>query len=103
MDTLVRSLTSRTMIFCCAVCASSATRLPGTELEAEKHEAIEPRARPGRPRVWDWDGALMHLLKVAQHPDGLPTGPGAQAQLERLVSDWFIETTGNAPSTSQVR
>jgi hypothetical protein len=76
---------------------------PGVELAAEKREPVEVRARTGRPRLWDWDGATMNLLKLAQHPDGLPTGPGAQAQIERIISEWFAENTGNTPSASQVR
>lgn len=76
---------------------------PGVELVTEKRESIEARVRPGRPRVWDWDGALLHLLNVAQRPDGLPVGPGAQAHVERLISEWFVDTTSNTPSPSQVR
>jgi hypothetical protein len=76
---------------------------PGVELASEIREPIEVRVGRGRPRIWDWDGATMRLLKLAQHPDGLPTGPGAQAQIERLISEWFSETSGNTPSASQVR
>jgi hypothetical protein len=76
---------------------------PSADLAADRRESVELHARRGRPRVWDWEGATMHLLMRAQHPDGLPTGPGAQAHIERLISDWFAETTGNTPSASQVR
>jgi hypothetical protein len=72
-------------------------------------ESASPRletdgaARRGRPRVWDWDGATMHLLTIAQTPDGLPTGPGGQAEIERALADWFVKATGNSPSASQIR
>jgi len=64
---------------------------------------VTPRPRTGRPRTWDWEGALTHLLGLAQHPDGLPTGAGAQAQIERLIAAWFMETAGNSPAPSQIR
>jgi hypothetical protein len=76
---------------------------PSTELVPQPHGAAEQGARMGRPRTWDWDGATTHLLTIAQTPDGLPTGPGAQAQIERRIADWFMTTTGNAPAESQVR
>jgi hypothetical protein len=60
-------------------------------------------ARVGRPRTWNWEGALTHLLGLAQHPDGLPTGAGAQARIEELIAEWFVETTGNSPAPSQIR
>ena len=57
----------------------------------------------GRPRKWDWEGAFGHLAVAAQHPDGLPTGPGSQAKIERIIADWFIAETGDCPATSQIR
>lgn len=71
----------------------------------EMHATVQVAGRPrtGRPRMWDWEGALTHLLALAQHPDGLPIGPGAQAQIERLIAEWFVGTTGNSPATSQIR
>jgi hypothetical protein len=73
-------------------------------LHAGKESKIASSAHSiGRPRKWDWDGALTHLLTVAQHPDGLPTGPGAQAHIEKLIAEWFIASSGSSPTTSQVR
>ena len=57
----------------------------------------------GRPRKWDWDGALAHIVAVANTPDGLPIGPNAQARIEELIADWFVGQTGGAPSESQIR
>lgn len=66
-------------------------------------DSIErPRAR-GRPLKWDWEGALAFIVAHAHHPDGLPTGPGAQARIEEMIAGWFIDQTGASPAPSQVR
>lgn len=57
----------------------------------------------GRPRKWDWTGAMIQITALANTPDGLPSGQGAQAKIERLMADWFVSTTGNQPATSQLR
>ena len=77
---------------------------PGAEMDTAKIGSPGPgKGRIGRPRTWDWEGALTYLLGVAQHPDGLPTGPGAQARVEKLIAEWFMEMTGNSPAPSQIR
>jgi hypothetical protein len=76
---------------------------PNVDIGPAAAGQTESRARIGRPRTWDWDGATTYLLSVAQTPDGLPTGPGAQAQIERLISEWFTNDTGDAPAASQIR
>jgi hypothetical protein len=80
--------------------------LPNHELRQSTSfvtEALELRRRRGRPSKWDWEGALAFVIKKAQHPDGLPCGVGAQARIEEMIRDWFIEETGGAPAPSQVR
>lgn len=62
----------------------------------------EPR-RVGRPAKWDWESALTYTVAQAQTPDGLPTGPGAQAKVETIIAEWFERQTGNSPSVSQIR
>ena len=57
----------------------------------------------GRPRKWDWTGALVEVIKVANTPDGLPSGQGAQAKIERLMAEWFVKTTKSQPASSQIR
>ena len=57
----------------------------------------------GRPPKWNWEGAMAYIVSIAQHPDGLPEGDGAQARIEDLISGWFISETGNSPATSQIR
>jgi hypothetical protein len=76
---------------------------PSVELAPVAVGQTEIRARIGRPRTWDWDSATTNLLTIAQKPDGLPTGPGAQAKIERLIAEWFTNETGEAPAASQVR
>jgi len=52
---------------------------------------------------WDWEGAIAHVAAVANRPDGLPEGPGAQAKIEEIIMNWFIDSTGDAPTASEVR
>jgi hypothetical protein len=79
--------------------------LPTLELRqssAFSHDARERRSI-GRPTKWDWEGAMAHIVAEANTPDGLPTGQGAQARIEELISAWFLTETGNCPASSQVR
>jgi hypothetical protein len=57
----------------------------------------------GRPRKWDWDAALAHIVALANKPDGLPTGHGAQARIEGLLTQWFLDQAGDSPAVSQIR
>lgn len=66
-------------------------------------ERTERKRNTGRPPKWDWEGAIAYIVSQAQLPDGLPTGPGAQARIEELISGWFADETGDSPSSSQVR
>lgn len=59
--------------------------------------------RVGRPAKWHWEGALAHVVAMAQTPVGLPTGHGAQAKIEAIIAEWFTAETGNSPSISQIR
>lgn len=61
------------------------------------------KRRIGRPPKWDWEGAMAFIVSLAQTPDGLPTGPGAQARIEELIAGWFEEEGGDSPAPSQVR
>ncbi len=64
---------------------------------------VEPKRSVGRPRTWDWEGAMAFIVSQAQHPDGLPVGPGAQARIEEMMANWFLAESGNSPAPSQVR
>jgi hypothetical protein len=57
----------------------------------------------GRPQKWDWESALIHVIAEANTVDGLPTDRGAQAQIEKIISEWFMRTTGNSPAVSEIR
>jgi hypothetical protein len=64
--------------------------------------AMAPK-RIGRPPKWDWEAALAYVVQVANTPDGLPAGEGAQAQLEQIISSYFAERYGAEPAPSEVR
>ncbi len=65
-------------------------------------DANERRAT-GRPRKWDWEGAMAIISGTAKER-GLLTGePGMQAKIESAMSQWFIDQTGDAPTISQIR
>lgn len=76
----------------------------GAPLDTQRmgHTSVNARQR-GRPEKHDWTGALAHIIAKANTPDGLPTGPGAQAAIERLIQDYFISKTGDSPALSQIR
>nr|WP_314446804.1 hypothetical protein [uncultured Sphingomonas sp.] len=58
----------------------------------------------GRPKKWDWEGALAAVAAEAnRNPDGLPQGYGAQAQIEKMISEWFVSRIGEGPVESEVR
>jgi hypothetical protein len=61
------------------------------------------RRHVGRPRTWDWEGALAYIVTQAQTPDGLPTGHGAQARIETMIAEWFESEVGSSPAVSQIR
>jgi len=61
---------------------------------------LRPR---GRPPKWDWEEAISHVVGLAQHPDGLPVGPGAQTLIEKAIAEWFVAEVGDAPAESQIR
>ena len=79
--------------------------LPSMKLErvADQAKSNHTQRFIGRPPKWDWDGAMAHVIAMAQTPDGLPTGHGAQAKIEVLIAAWFEAETGNSPATSQIR
>ena len=61
------------------------------------------KSEGGRPQKWDWESALIHVIAEANTLDGLPTDRGAQAQIEKMISEWFIRKTGNSPADSEIR
>ncbi|WP_146214641.1 hypothetical protein [Azospirillum thermophilum] len=57
---------------------------------------------------WDWEGALIHLIKLADL-NGLPEGKGVnergkQARLEEIMAQWFADkNNGDTPANSELR
>ncbi|WP_448206469.1 hypothetical protein [Azospirillum sp. sgz302134] len=69
-----------------------------------RHNPVVVPARPtGRPRKHDWEGALIHVLTVANTPDGLPAGHGAQAAIMRMMQEWFQANGGEEPTEGEVK
>lgn len=80
--------------------------LPSMELGQKSGfvaQSNDLRGKIGRPQKWDWEGALAYIICAAHHPDGLPTGPGAQAKIEGMISDWFMREVDDTPAQSQIR
>ena len=60
----------------------------------------------GRPAKWDWEGAIAHIVAIANQPDGLEGLANReirQADIEKAISGWFHERFDAAPVTSEVR
>jgi len=77
---------------------------PGaTAPPVEAKQSTSASKRGGRPIKWNWEGALAHIASLANKPDGLPTDAGAQAQIARLITSWFMTEAGEAPADSEVR
>jgi hypothetical protein len=54
----------------------------------------------GRPPEYDWASFNAEIAKIAHHPDGLPD---KQADLEKKMSQWCINTWDKQPSESLIR
>lgn len=72
-------------------------------LELRRSSFTNSKNQGGRPPTHDWEGAIVHITMLANTPDGLPEGQGAQAKIEGFMRDWFIQETGDAPSESEIR
>jgi len=66
---------------------------------------LSRKGGPGRRREYDWDGALLHLIGQAEinaiAPD--PDAHGAQADITRVLADWFSDNGGKVPAESQLQ
>jgi hypothetical protein len=58
--------------------------------------------RRGRPRKWDWEGAMCAVIAQANMPDGLADGYGAQAEVGRLLAQWFRDNQCGEPAPSEI-
>jgi hypothetical protein len=83
-----------------SVCRSSILEWLGNTAGSEKAKA---KNSGGRPVKWDWIGALIEVIRVANTPDGLPDGANAQAEIAKIMSRWFMEKDQDEPSPSEIR
>ncbi|MBA5777029.1 hypothetical protein H2509_07780 [Stappia sp. F7233] len=56
--------------------------------------------RGGRPQEYDWDSFTMEIVRLANGLDGLPD---KQADLIRMMLQWFTDTYGAEPAESSVK
>lgn len=85
----------------------------GVKFDRSALPAVDlPDAKPssksgGAPRKWDWDSALIHLTAIAHGSrNGLFRDDGRdpnQSDIARHLRAWFIDTSDNAPESSQLR
>ena len=73
------------------------------KLDKYRSRFVERKNLGGRSPKWEWESSLCHLVAIANSLDGLPSGPKSQAQIETLIANWFIVTTGDAPAESEIR
>lgn len=78
---------------------------PGRDLRSKVRPSLmtEERRTGGAQTRYDWEGALIALIALANNPDGLPTGPGANARLVEVMAMWFQKNGGIEPSQSALK
>jgi hypothetical protein len=72
-------------------------------LDSHRPSVATPKHAGGRPPKYEWERALAHIAALANLPDGLPTGPKAQADITRLMNDWFVLKQGTHPDDTDKR
>jgi hypothetical protein len=55
----------------------------------------------GRPPKWDWEAAAIDVIMVIY--GGGVREPERQADVERLLHEWFINAVGEAAAESEIR
>lgn len=84
------------------------TRIRGRLPNSARTDQTVPKAaknKGGHPGKWNWEGALIYLIALANQPDGLPEGRGAQTRIVELIADWFAATSndGDTPAPSEIK
>ena len=70
------------------------------ELIAGLEQVQSKSSQIGRPKKWDWEGALISVIGLANRSGGIGKQRGEQAKIESAMADWFVETTGEQPGSS---
>jgi hypothetical protein len=63
---------------------------------------LRSEERRGAKRKWDWEGAICSVAARANTPDGLPSGHGAQAEIGRMLAEWFRDNQDGEPVASEI-
>lgn len=72
------------------------------DLATDSLENAAKGRRVGRPPKWDWEAALCAITAIANSPNGLPDGHGAQAEVGRMLSQWFRDNQDGEPAASEI-
>jgi hypothetical protein len=72
-------------------------------LERHRPAFAEPKNPGGRLANWAWEEALCHIVAVANTPNGIETGHGFQARIEKEMAEWFMAVGGDHPAVSGIR
>jgi hypothetical protein len=80
---------------------------PDPEAEQQPKPIAVPAGIQSAPK-WEWEGALIALMAIAERDGLLQTfnlhKRGGQAALERWLSEWFGDrNNGQSPSPSEIR
>jgi hypothetical protein len=71
-------------------------------LLANVADAAQPHGKSGgRPRDWDWEAAAIDVMAV--YYGGGEHEPARQADVERLMQQWFLDNVGKSPAESGIR
>lgn len=72
----------------------------GTPNNPPTKPAVSPVNVGGRPAEYDWNSFTFEIIRLANHPDGLPE---TQAELIHEMLAWFSITYGTEPAESSVK
>ncbi|MDI4655552.1 hypothetical protein [Xanthobacter autotrophicus] len=76
----------------------------GADLSGETDRMLDLSAPTvsGRPRKYDWEGAMAHLTAKANTPDGI--GDWSQGKIARAMVDWLaVQNPKNIPNDDQAK
>lgn len=75
--------------------------LPRSKAETARLGQVEPKRR-GRTPFWKWEDAICAITAIANLPHGLPDGHGAQAEIGRMLAQWFRDNQDGEPASSEI-